>query len=39
VPAILLGVLLGIKTVKIIPEKAYRSFIIISTVLAALLLL
>ena len=38
-PAILLGVFLGIKTVKIIPEKVYRYFIIISTILAALLLI
>jgi uncharacterized protein len=39
IPAILLGVLLGIKSVKMIPEKVYRYFIIGSTVLAALLLL
>ncbi len=39
IPAILLGVYLGIKTVKLLPEKVYRYLIIISTVLAALLLL
>jgi len=39
IPAILLGVLLGIKSVKMIPEKVYRYFIVISTILAALLLL
>ena len=39
IPAILLGVFIGIKTVKIVPEKLYRYLIIISTVLAALLLL
>ena len=38
-PLILLGVFVGIKTVRLIPEKAYRYFIIISTVLAALLLI
>ena len=38
-PAILLGVFIGIKTVKMIPEKVYRYFIIISTSLAALLLI
>lgn len=38
IPVILLGVLIGIKTVKLIPEKVYRYFIIISTVLAAFLL-
>lgn len=35
-PVILLGAVLGIKIVKIIPEKPYRVFIIISTALAAL---
>ena len=39
IPAILLGVYLGIKTVKLLPEKIYRYLIIITTVLAALLLL
>jgi uncharacterized membrane protein YfcA len=38
IPAILLGVYIGIKTVKLIPEKIYRYFIILSTVLAAFLL-
>ena len=39
IPAILLGVFIGIKTVKLIPEKLYLYLIIISTILAALLLL
>jgi uncharacterized membrane protein YfcA len=39
IPAILLGIFLGIKTVKIIPENIYRYFIILSTVLASVLLL
>ena len=34
-PAILIGVFIGIKVVKLIPEKPYRIFIIVSTVLAA----
>jgi uncharacterized protein len=39
IPAILLGVYLGIKTVKLLPEKVYRYLIIVTTILAALLLL
>lgn len=39
IPAILLGVFIGIKIVKIVPEKLYRYLIIVSTILAALLLL
>lgn len=39
IPTILLGVLIGIKTVKLIPERVYRLIIIASTVIAALLLL
>jgi uncharacterized membrane protein YfcA len=39
IPAILLGVFIGIKTIRIVPEKVYRYLIIISTILAALLLL
>jgi uncharacterized membrane protein YfcA len=38
VPAILLGVFIGIKTVKLMPENIYRFFIILSTAIAALLL-
>ena len=38
-PAIALGALIGIKTVKKIPEKTYRIFIIIMTVIAALKML
>ena len=34
-PAIMIGAFLGIKLVKIIPEKPYRIFIIVSTALAA----
>lgn len=39
IPALLLGIVLGIKTVKLFPEKFYRSFIILSTIIAALLLI
>jgi uncharacterized membrane protein YfcA len=39
IPAILIGVVLGIRLVKLFPEKIYRYFIIGSTVLSALLLL
>jgi uncharacterized membrane protein YfcA len=39
IPVILLGVFIGIKIVKIVPEKVYRYLIIVSTILAALLLL
>lgn len=35
-PAIMIGAFLGIKVVKIIPEKPYRIFIIVTTALAAL---
>ncbi|MDX1699570.1 MAG: hypothetical protein R3250_03080, partial [Melioribacteraceae bacterium] len=38
IPAILIGVVLGIKLVKLFPEKIYRYFIICSTVLSALFL-
>lgn len=38
-PVILLGAFLGIRIVKIIPEKPYRIFILISTAIAALRLL
>jgi hypothetical protein len=37
-PAILIGILLGIRLVKLFPEKIYRYFIICSTVLSALFL-
>ena len=37
-PAILVGVFVGIKLVKLIPEKIYRYFIIATTVISALLL-
>lgn len=39
IPAIIIGVILGIKLVKIFPEKYYRNFIIGTTVLSALFLL
>jgi len=39
IPAILVGVFLGINLVKLFPEKIYRYFILISTCLAALFLL
>lgn len=39
IPAILIGVVIGIRVVKIFPEKYYRYFIIGSTVLSALFLL
>jgi len=38
IPAILVGVAIGIRLVKLFPEKAYRYFIIGSTVLSALFL-
>ena len=38
-PAIALGAILGFKMVKIIPERAYRGFVIVITVLSAFLLL
>ncbi len=38
-PAIALGAFLGIKLVKMIPEKTYRAFVIIITALSAFLLL
>lgn len=38
VPAILLGVYVGIKVVRLFPEKVYRYFILFSTVLSALFL-
>jgi uncharacterized membrane protein YfcA len=37
-PAIVLGTIIGIKLVKLFPEKAYRYFIILTTVLSALFL-
>ncbi len=39
IPAILLGVYVGIKVVGLFPEKIYRYFILFSTVLSALFLL
>ncbi len=38
-PAILAGVWLGIRVVKVIPEKAYRILVMVTTVVAAALLL
>jgi hypothetical protein len=38
-PAIALGAFLGFKVVKIIPEHAYRGFVIVITVITAFLLL
>ncbi len=35
-PAIMIGALLGVRVVKIIPEKPYRIFIILSTAIAAI---
>lgn len=37
-PAILIGAVLGIRVVKILPERAYRIFLITTTALSALLL-
>ncbi|WP_044239736.1 sulfite exporter TauE/SafE family protein [Flexithrix dorotheae] len=37
-PSILLGVFIGIKVVKIIPESAYRIFVIIVTLISSILL-
>jgi uncharacterized membrane protein YfcA len=39
VPAIALGAYMGIKLVKLLPEKGYRIFILISTAISALLLI
>lgn len=39
IPVILIGVVIGIKLVKLIPEKVYRYFIITSTILSALFLI
>lgn len=39
IPAILLGVYLGIKLIKLFPENIYRYFIVLSTLLSALFLL
>lgn len=39
IPTILIGVLIGIKLVKLFPEKIYRYFILISTSLSAIFLL
>lgn len=39
VPAIALGAYIGIKLVKLLPEKGYRIFILISTAISAILLL
>ncbi len=39
IPALVLGVVLGIRIVKVLPEKIYRLFIIVSTVLSAIFLL
>lgn len=38
IPAVLIGVVLGIRIVKLFPEKVYRYFVIGSTVLSALFL-
>jgi len=38
-PAIAVGAILGFKMVKIIPERAYRGFVIVITVISAFLLL
>lgn len=37
-PGIIIGILIGIKAVKLMPEKVYRIFIIVSTVVSALFL-
>lgn len=39
IPAILVGIVLGIKLVKLFPDKFYRYFIVFSTILSALFLL
>lgn len=38
IPALAIGALLGVKIVKLIPEKAYRIFIIVITLISALFL-
>jgi uncharacterized membrane protein YfcA len=38
IPSILIGVFIGIKIVKLFPEKIYRYFIIASTLLSAIFL-
>ncbi len=38
IPALAIGALLGIKIVKLIPEKAYRIFVIIITIISAIFL-
>jgi uncharacterized membrane protein YfcA len=38
-PAIVLGAILGFKMVKIIPERTYRGFVIVITIISAFLLL
>jgi uncharacterized membrane protein YfcA len=38
-PAIAIGAFLGFKVVKIIPERAYRGFVIVITAISAFLLL
>lgn len=37
-PAIFIGAFLGVRIVRLIPEKAYRIFIIVSTIIAAIFL-
>jgi uncharacterized membrane protein YfcA len=39
IPFIILGAFLGIKIVKLIPEKTYRYFVILSTAAASILML
>lgn len=38
-PAIALGAFMGVKLVKIIPEKAYRIFVLVSTAISAIILI
>ena len=37
-PGIIIGALLGVRIVKLFPEKAYRYFVILTTIVSALLL-
>jgi uncharacterized membrane protein YfcA len=39
IPAIVMGALLGVRIVKIIPEKGFRIFVLFTTILAAVFLL
>jgi uncharacterized membrane protein YfcA len=38
IPGIALGAFIGVKVVKLFPEKGYRYFVIITTIISALLL-